>query len=135
MHDGVSADDGVAMSHDRRGYVVMPDVLGPEGLASAITEATAICRGLRGGVEGAMPADERDGDGAVLRRYLCIHFPHKISALMRDLARHPGVVDALVDVIGPDVKLMQSMLFIEAGGKPGQAWHQDESHIPRATGR
>ncbi len=29
-------------------------------------------------------------------------------------------------VIGPDVKCMQSMLFIKASGKPGQAWHQDE---------
>ena len=59
----------------------------------------------------------------------CIHFPHKVSALVRDLACHPTVVD-VVDVIGPNVKLMQSMLFIKAAGKPGQAWHQDESHIP-----
>src|ERR671910_2231550 len=26
--------------------------------------------------------------------------------------------------------MMQSMLFLKAGGKPGQAWHQDEAHIP-----
>jgi phytanoyl-CoA hydroxylase len=77
-----------------------------------------------------VPAEERNDDDAVLRRCLCIDFPHKVSALMRDLACHPTVVDALVDVIGPNVKLMQSMLFIKAGGKPGQAWHQDESHIP-----
>ena len=69
--------------------MVVPDVLGPEGLASAITEATAICRGLRGDIEGAVPADERDDDEAVLGRYLCIHFPHKVSALVRDLACHP----------------------------------------------
>jgi ectoine hydroxylase-related dioxygenase (phytanoyl-CoA dioxygenase family) len=25
---------------------------------------------------------------------------------------------------------MQSMLFIKSEGKPGQAWHQDEAHIP-----
>jgi hypothetical protein len=39
-------------------------------------------------------------------------------------------VDALTGVIGPNVKMMQSMLFIKAEGKPGQAWHQDEMHIP-----
>jgi phytanoyl-CoA hydroxylase len=109
---------------------VVPDVLGPELLASAITEATAICCGLRGEIEGAVPIDERDDDAAELARYLCIHFPHKISAVMRQLACHPAVVDVLLDVIGPNVKLMQSMLFIKAPGKPGQAWHQDESHIP-----
>jgi ectoine hydroxylase-related dioxygenase (phytanoyl-CoA dioxygenase family) len=117
-------------TYEDEGYVVVPDVLGREGLASAIAEATAICRGLRGDIEGAVPADERDDDGAVLGRYLCIHFPHKVSALMRDLARNHTVVDALVDVIGPNVKLVQSMLFVKAAGKPGQAWHQDESHIP-----
>ena len=36
----------------------------------------------------------------------------------------------LTEVIGPNVKLMQSMLFIKSTGRPGQAWHQDESHIP-----
>jgi hypothetical protein len=108
----------------------VPGVLGPELLASATAEATAICRGRRGAIDGAVPADERDDDATVLARYLCIHFPHKISAVIRDLARHPTVVEALVDVIGPNVKLMQSMLFIKAPGKPGQAWHQDESHIP-----
>jgi phytanoyl-CoA hydroxylase len=117
-------------TYDSQGYVVVADVLGPEGLAGAVTEATAVCRGLRWDIGGVMPADGRDDDAAVLSRYLCIHFPHKISAVMRDLALDQTVVDALVDIIGPNVKLMQSMLFIKAAGKPGQAWHQDESHIP-----
>lgn len=69
-------------------------------------------------------------DATVLRRYLCIHFPHKISPLMLELARLPTLVDVLTEVIGPDIKMMQSMLFIKAEGKPGQAWHQDEGHIP-----
>jgi phytanoyl-CoA hydroxylase len=122
---------GIAVSgYDRDGYLVVPGALPADLREVARGEATAICRGLRGRIEGAMPANERDDDATVLSRYLCIHFPHKISALMRDLARHPAVVDALVDIIGPNVKLMQSMLFMKAAGKPGQAWHQDESHIP-----
>lgn len=36
-----------------------------------------------------------------------------------------------VPVIGPNVKAMQSMLFLKSEGKPRQAWHQDESFIPR----
>jgi phytanoyl-CoA hydroxylase len=122
---------GIAVSrYDRDGYLVVPGALPADLREAARGETTAICRGLRGAIEGAMPADEQDDDVAVLSRYLCIHFPHKISPLLQDVARHPAVVDALVDVIGPNVKLMQSMLFIKAGGKPGQAWHQDESHIP-----
>src|SRR5207302_8225162 len=71
-----------------------------------------------------------DSDDDVMRRYLCIHFPHKLSPLMLGYVRHPRVVEALTTVIGPNVKSMQSMLFIKAAGKPGQAWHQDEYFIP-----
>jgi hypothetical protein len=94
------------------------DLLDPALLATAREETTAICRGLRGEVDGLTPDP------------LCVHFPHKVSPLMRDLARLPGAVDVLTSVIGPNVKMMQSMLFIKSAGKPGQAWHQDEAHIP-----
>jgi len=115
--------------YDRLGYLILPGVLPPAALAEARTEATAICRGSRGAVDGVTPASDRD-DAAVLRRYLCIHFPHKISPTMLGIARLPAVVDVLAEVIGPNVKIMQSMLFIKSEGRPGQAWHQDESHIP-----
>jgi ectoine hydroxylase-related dioxygenase (phytanoyl-CoA dioxygenase family) len=114
----------------RDGYLVIEDVLGPDLLAAARAEATVICRGERGDVDGLVPADPADDDDVVVRRYLCIHFPHKLSRLVLDVARLPVVVDALTQVIGPNVKLVQSMLFLKAPGKPGQAWHQDESHIP-----
>ena len=116
--------------YDRRGYLVVPDVLDQDRLAAARAEAVTICRGHRGEIDGAAPASDHDDDADVIGRYLCVHFPHKISPLMRDLARLPSVVGVLTHVVGPNVKLMQSMLFLKAAGKPGQAWHQDEAHIP-----
>jgi phytanoyl-CoA hydroxylase len=116
--------------YDRRGYLIIPDLLGPALLAAARAESLAICRGDRGDVDGLVPAGKVDDDSAVLRRYLCIHFPHKISSLARDIARRASVVETLTEIIGPNVKMMQSMLFIKAEGRPGQAWHQDETHIP-----
>jgi phytanoyl-CoA hydroxylase len=121
----------VAVSdYERQGYLIIADALSSTMISSARAEAIAICRGLRGDIDGLTPAHEQDDDIAVLRRYLCIHFPHKISSLMLDIARLPGVLDGLTAVIGPNVKMMQSMLFIKSEGKPGQAWHQDEAHIP-----
>jgi phytanoyl-CoA hydroxylase len=113
----------------RQGFAIIPDLLDPESLAAARAEATAICRGERGEVDGLNP-EPAGSDEEVLRRYLCVHFPHKISPVLRGIARLPAAVAALTGVIGPNVKLMQSMLFIKATGKPGQAWHQDEAHIP-----
>jgi ectoine hydroxylase-related dioxygenase (phytanoyl-CoA dioxygenase family) len=43
---------------------------------------------------------------------------------------HPRLVEVLTAIIGPDVKSMQTMLFVKAAGQPGQAWHQDEHFIP-----
>lgn len=36
----------------------------------------------------------------------------------------------LVNIISPNVKCMQSMLFVKGPGKAGQSWHQDEFYIP-----
>jgi phytanoyl-CoA hydroxylase len=122
--------NGAMTDYERRGYVIVPELFDPARLTAARAEATAICRGGRGGIDGVVTAASDEDDDAVLRRYLCIHFPHKLSPLLRELTRLPGVVEVLTGFIGPNVKLMQSMLFIKAPGKPGQAWHQDEAHIP-----
>ena len=114
----------------QRGFVVVPGVLGGAELAAARAEATAICRGEVGEIDGVVRSPSDEDDLTALSRYLCIHFPHKLSPLLLGFGRLPAVVDALTEVIGPNVKMMQSMLFVKAPGKPGQAWHQDESHIP-----
>jgi len=125
----VGARGAAVPAYERRGFLVVPDLLDAGLLAAVRAEATAICRGERGAIDGATPAEGED-DSAILDRYLCIHFPHKLSPLLLDLGRLPALVDVLTDVIGPNVKMTQSMLFIKAAGQPGQAWHQDEGHIP-----
>ena len=86
--------------------------------------------GERGDVDGFEPGMPGESEDDVLRRYLCVHFPHKISEIMLDYLGHRQIANVLTQIIGPNVKCMQSMLFIKAAGKPGQAWHQDEFSIP-----
>ncbi len=118
-------------AYRRDGYLVLPELLDAGELDELRAESVAICRGDLGPIEGAEPALPGDGDDEdVLRRFLCVHFPHKMSARLARLLAHPALVDVLVQLIGPDVKAMQSMLFIKSEGKPGQAWHQDEYFIP-----
>jgi len=121
---------GSESHYEKYGYLIIPELLDPARLADARAESLAICRGERGRIDGATQASPRDDDLAVLRRYLCIHFPHKISAAARNIAGLPRLVQSLTRVIGPNIKMMQSMLFIKSEGRPGQAWHQDETHIP-----
>jgi ectoine hydroxylase-related dioxygenase (phytanoyl-CoA dioxygenase family) len=112
------------------GYLVVPDLMTATEIEELRAETVAVCRGDRGLVDGLSAADPAEPDDEVIRRYLCIHHPHKFSKVMAAAQAHPRIVDVLTSVIGPDVKAMQSMLFVKAEGKPGQAWHQDEFFIP-----
>ena len=131
-------------SYERDGFVVAPKVFTGEEVDALLVETLAISRGKRGSIEGALASEDAGrksafkksrrkpaaSDDEVLSRFIAIHFPHKISELMFDALRHPKVVSVLTELLGPNVKAMQSMLFVKQAGKPGQAWHQDEFYIP-----
>src|SRR6185503_7916204 len=76
------------------------------------------------------PVPDSMPDAEVMKSFLCIHFPHKLSSLQKDFLSYPGIVEVLTQIISPNVKCMQSMLFVKPPGLPGQAWHQDEIYIP-----
>lgn len=116
--------------YDECGYVVLRDALSPAEVAELRADGARLCRGEHGPVKGVTLADPGESDADVMRRYLCIHHPHKLSDVMLNSLFQPTIVDGLRQIIGPDIKAMQSMLFMKAEGKPGQAWHQDEFFIP-----
>jgi ectoine hydroxylase-related dioxygenase (phytanoyl-CoA dioxygenase family) len=121
--------EAAAFFHEN-GFLVIEDAYKPEEIQELRDETVRICRGDKGMFNGlSLPADNLTDD-EVIRNYLCIHFPHKLSELMFRNLSHPAFVDVLTQIIGPNVKCMQSMLFIKSAGKPGQAWHQDEDYIP-----
>lgn len=111
------------------GYLVLENAFSPAEVEELKKETTLICRGERGEVPDLPKADPAEPDASVLNRFLCIHFPHKCSDVMRAAVHNVPTVNTLKTVIGPNVKFMQSMLFIKSSGKPGQAWHQDEDYI------
>ncbi|MEM1446982.1 MAG: phytanoyl-CoA dioxygenase family protein [Planctomycetota bacterium] len=113
-----------------QGFLVVENGFRPEQIAELNADTAAICRGEHGSFRGWVGPHDGQPDAEMLAQYLCVHFPHKCSPVMRDALDHPAIVETLTNVIGPDVKCMQSMLFIKASGKPGQAWHQDEDYIP-----
>ncbi len=122
--------EAAAAFYRENGFVVIEDAL-DEGEVNALNEETVrLCRNATGGIGGIEPASEDESDLEVLQRILCLHFPHKLSDLMRQTLSQRHIVDTLTGTVGPDVKCMQSMLFVKAAGKPGQAWHQDEDYIP-----
>lgn len=125
------ADPAVVKAfYEANGYLVLENAFTPAAIEELKTETTLICRGERGELPDHPNAAAAEPDDSVLQRFLCIHFPHKCSDVMQSAIRNPATVQSLTTVIGPNVKCMQSMLFIKSSGKPGQAWHQDEDYIP-----
>lgn len=119
-----------ADSYKENGFLVIEGAVSPQEIEELRAETLAMCRGERGEVGGIDPASTQESDEEVLRKTLCIHFPDRISPLFRADLAHPSIIQVLTQIISPNVKCMQSMLFVKASGKPGQAWHQDEFYIP-----
>lgn len=116
----------IAAAYRRDGYVACDGLLSAEEIEALRRETAVLAR--RDDIIGSAPRDGRD-DEAVMASITAIHFPHKLSPLMRQAMAQPRVVEVLEAIIGPDVKAMQTMLFLKAAGRPGQAWHQDEHFI------
>ena len=112
------------------GYHIADALIPDDLIARLMEEAAVICRGERGRVDGLPESVHGDSEAETLQRVLAIHFPHKVSELYTEFLVYPPISDILTHLIGPNVKCMQSLLFIKPPGMPGQAWHQDEIPIP-----
>jgi ectoine hydroxylase-related dioxygenase (phytanoyl-CoA dioxygenase family) len=116
---------------ERDGFVALEGLIDPSIVEALRNEATSIATGGRGSILGTdVVAETGESDEGILKNVLAIHFPHKASPMMRDALSLSPVIDVLRELVGPDIKAMQSMLFVKNAGKPGQAWHQDEYYIP-----
>ena len=75
-------DADVESYHDQ-GFLVVPELVSDAEVESLRGDALHICRG-------GYPHDKLEtmpsttSDDEALRNFLCIHFPHKISPLMRE---------------------------------------------------
>lgn len=128
VHEAV--DQEMVRGFHRDGFVVVGDVLSAPEVAAVLAETERLCAGELGRIAGADTAPAGLSGDELLRQFLCIHQPHKVSSLVREVMSAPRVITALTKIIGPNIKAMQSMVFIKASGKPGQPWHQDEFFIP-----
>lgn len=139
-HTFTDTGPDLVASFREHGFVLLAGALDADDIAAVNAEAVRLCRGDLGDIGGTEDQALSDSaevvdttglsDEDVLRNFLCIHQPHKISSVASRALVHPRIVPVLTDVIGPNVKAMQSMLFMKSEGKPGQPWHQDEFFIP-----
>jgi hypothetical protein len=55
--------------------------------------------------------------------------PHLLYPWLGDLIRHPRILDAVEDVLGPDILCWSAQFFTKNGGDPSfVSWHQDGTY-------
>jgi len=57
------------------------------------------------------------------------HKPHLLFTWLDAIVRHPAVLDAVEDLIGPDILCWSSLFFTKAANTPAfVSWHQDSTY-------
>src|SRR5262245_6132455 len=70
---------------------------------------------------------ERDTGGP--RRGLYRIKPHLLFTWLADLVRHPAILDAVEDLLGPDILCWNASFFTKEARSPGfVSWHQDATY-------
>ena len=116
--------------YKKNGYLIIKDLLFKDEIEEIKRETLQIFKGNRGYIEGLLNTKNDKTEFETLSKYLCIHFPHKFSKLIYKYLSHKSIINVLKKIISPNIKAVQSMLFVKGPGKPGQSWHQDEYYIP-----
>ena len=131
--------DNLIKNYLDNGFVVIPSVFTESKIDELLLETLRLCREqgsqlpkthLLTNETHSPKIYEELSDDELLAHFLALHFPYKMSPLFKSMLDSAELVQYLAELIGPNVKCMQSMLFVKKSGKPGQAWHQDEHFIP-----
>jgi len=57
------------------------------------------------------------------------HKTHLLFPFLAELVRHPRILDAIEDVLGPDILCWSSNFFIKEATDPAfVSWHQDSTY-------
>ena len=106
---GKLLSDAQIRAYRRDGYVCPIDVLTPAAAARYRVRLEA----AEAAAGGSLPGPYR-------------HKPHLVYTWAQELIRHPKILDAVEDVIGPDILAWESVFFIkEPHTEDYISWHQD----------
>src|SRR6266851_2689118 len=106
---GLLTPENITFYKDQ-GFLVAPDLLDPASIDSLKKETAEIFRGLRGHIDGLLEVRGLP-ETEILKKYVAIHFPHKISPLIKASLSHQAIIGILTGIVSPNLKCMQSMLF------------------------
>ncbi len=115
-------------TYHQDGYLILDAVLSPQQIAALDKHVRAIAAGETDFPEGSLEYEP----GATQRRmeslrkinHCCVY-----DSFFVEHARHPALLGAAVDLLGPDVKLFGDQLFMKPPGGIEKTYHQDSPYF------
>ena len=99
-------------AYHRRGYYLPVDALSDDEVAACRRQLEAYEVKTGGPIQGEMR-----------------HKSHLVFPWINDLMRHPRVLDAVEDILGPNLLVWSTSFFIKEARDPGfVSWHQDATY-------
>ncbi len=121
-------------AYNRDGYLVLENVLSPAEVARLRAGVDAFMAGARKVTTHDDIYDLEDSHTPENPRVRRIKTPHRHDEAFGRLVTHPGVIGALSDLWGPDIRFDYSKLNMKSAGfgAPVQ-WHQDWAFYPHTN--
>jgi phytanoyl-CoA hydroxylase len=112
-----------------QGFLIVRGLVAPDEVRELLDHVDDLLAG-RVSVPGAPGfGDDNKTAEARLEHLLRIHMLHRHLEIHERYMLHPGIVDVVAALVGPDVLALQTMLFVKRPGGSGQGYHQDSFHI------
>ncbi|MED5415904.1 MAG: phytanoyl-CoA dioxygenase family protein [Candidatus Latescibacterota bacterium] len=115
-------------TYQRDGYLILEDVLSPAQTSALDEQVRKIAARQTDFPEASLEFEPGAASGGMdtLRKIngCCVHDPFFV-----DHARHPSLLGAAVDLLGPDVKLFGDQLFVKPPGGIEKTYHQDSPYF------
>ena len=121
-------------SYREIGYLVVPDVVGPDVLAKARAKLAELIEKSREVTASDAVYDLEDAHTPRNPRVRRIKDPHINGEVYNNLLRSPQIMDLVSQLIGPDLRMDHTKLNIKParGGEPVE-WHQDWAFYPHTN--
>lgn len=126
--------EGQKTHYREKGYVVVSDVLSATEVAKLrdVTDRLLAEAGRVGEATGSFLFEKNAPPGKAL--VWRVFDPVALDPYLFEMARHPRVLDAVEDLIGPSIQLHNSNMHLKLPEHGGEVdWHQDFPYLPHTN--
>ncbi|MBT6094310.1 MAG: phytanoyl-CoA dioxygenase family protein [Rhodospirillaceae bacterium] len=129
----VISDDQVTQ-YEEKGFVVVDNIFSDDEVGQMRAVLSEMIEGARGLTDHTDLIDLESGHTPDNPRVRRVKEPFKKHALFAEMARHPRLIAALTELLGPDLRMHGSKINLKSASYGSAVeWHQDWAFYPHTN--